>query len=355
MGVAVMRAVRPIVIGHRGASGYAPEHTLASYFIAIEQGADYIEPDLVMTRDGVLVARHENEIGGTTDVGARARFAGRRTTKIIDGASITGWFTEDFTLQELKSLRARERIPELRPANTRLDGTLEIPTLEEILTLAREVQEGRRVRARALGLPMPAPIGVYPETKHPSYFAGLGLPMEEPLVSALERHGYGGAAGGAFLQSFETGNLRVLHRLTKLPLVQLIEATGAPYDWVAGGEARTYADLLTPRGLEEIAGYASCIGPAKSLVIARAADGRLTAPASLVADAHAAGLSVHPWTFRAESVFLPAGLDLQGELREFLTAGIDGFFTDQPDVGVLARDAYVASGVSRSTAVDPAS
>jgi glycerophosphoryl diester phosphodiesterase len=344
MEVAPVSAAHPIVIGHRGASGYAPEHTLASYFIAIEQGADYIEPDLVMTRDGVLVARHENEIGGTTDVATHARFADRRTSKVIDGVSITGWFTEDFTLQELKSLRARERIPELRPANTRLDGTLEIPTLEEILALAREVQERRRLRARALGLPAPAPIGVYPETKHPSYFAGLGLSMEEPLVAALERYGYRGPRGGAFLQSFETGNLRMLHRLTKLPLVQLIEAAGAPYDCIARGEARTYADLLSPRGLEEIAGYASCIGPAKSLVIPRDGDGRLMTPTPLVRDAHAAGLSVHPWTFRAESAFLPAGMDLQGELRAFLTAGIDGFFTDQPDAGRRARDAFGASG-----------
>ncbi|MBW4052194.1 MAG: glycerophosphodiester phosphodiesterase [Proteobacteria bacterium] len=345
MPVEPMSAVgRPIVIGHRGASGYAPEHTLASYFIAIEQGADYIEPDLVMTRDGVLVARHENEIGGTTDVAARAQFAGRRTTKAIDGVSVTGWFTEDFTLQELKSLRARERIPELRPANTRLDGTLEIPTLEEILALAREGRERRGERARALGLPPPAPIGVYPETKHPSHFAALGLAMEEPLVAALERYGYRGAAGCAYLQSFETGNLRRLRRLTELPLVQLIEAAGAPYDCIARGEARTYADLVTPRGLEEIARYASCIGPAKSLVIPREADGRSMGATSLVADAHAAGLKVHPWTFRAERAFLPAGVDLESELREFLTAGIDGFFTDQPDVGARARDAYLMRG-----------
>ncbi len=335
---------RPIVIAHRGASGYAPEHTLASYFIAIEQGADYIEPDLVMTRDGVLVARHENEIGGTTDVAARREFAGRRTTKVIDGASITGWFTEDFTLEELKSLRARERIPELRPANTRLDGTLEIPTLEEILALARGVEEKRRVRARESGQPPPAPIGVYPETKHPSYFAALGLAMEERLVAALERYGYRGPDGRAFLQSFETGNLRVLRRLTQLPLVQLIEAAGAPYDLVAGGDSRTYADLVTPKGLEEIATYASCIGPAKSLIIPRDGDGRLTRPTALVADAHAVGLKLHPWTFRAESAFLPAGLDLEAELREFLAVGIDGFFADQPDVGVRARDAYVVSG-----------
>jgi glycerophosphoryl diester phosphodiesterase len=332
---------QPIVIAHRGASGYAPEHTLASYFIAIGQGADYIEPDLVMTRDGVMVARHENEISGTTDVAARSQFAARRTTKVVDGASVTGWFTEDFLLEELKTLRARERIPELRPGNTRLDGRLEIPTFEEILALARGVEAGRRVRARELGAAPPEPIGVYPETKHPSYFAALGLAMEERLVATLERYGYRGPDGRAFLQSFETGNLKVLRSLTRLPLVQLIEATGAPYDLAQSGDARTYADLVTPRGLEGIAGYAACIGPAKSMIIPRDADGKLGRPTPLVADAHAAGLGVHPWTFRAESAFLPAGMDLEGELREFLAAGIDGFFTDQADVGVYARDAYV--------------
>jgi len=335
---------QPIVIAHRGASGYAPEHTLVSYFIAIEQGADYIEPDLVMTRDGVMVARHENEIGGTTDVAERAQFAGRRTTKVVDGAAVTGWFTEDFLLEELKTLRTRERIPELRPANTRLDGRLEIPTLDEILALARGVEERRRVRARELGLPPPAPIGVYPETKHPSYFAALGLAMEERLVATLERHGYRGTEGRAFLQSFETGNLRMLRGLTQLPLVQLIEASGAPYDLASGGDPRTYADLVTPRGLGEIAGYASCIGPSKSLIIPRGGDGRLARPTSLVADAHVAGLAVHPWTFRAEGAFLPAGVDLEGELREFLAVGIDGFFTDQADIGVRARDAFVTPG-----------
>ncbi len=340
----------PIVIAHRGASGYAPEHTLASYFIAIQQGADYIEPDLVVTRDGVLVARHENEIGGTTDVVGRSEFADRRTTKAIDGVSVTGWFTEDFTLEELKSLRARERIPDLRPGNTRLDGRLEIPTLEEILALVRGVEEQRAVRARGLGLAPPEPIGVYPETKHPSYFAGIGLAMEERLVGTLERYGYRGPDGGAFLQSFETGNLQVLHRLTKLPLVQLIEATGAPYDLVAKEDPRTYADLAARAGLEEIAAYAAGIGPAKSLVIPRDGEGRLTRPTPLIADAHAAGLKVHPWTFRAESGFLPAGVDLEGELREFLAAGIDGFFTDQPDVGVSERDAHLVSGSSERSA-----
>lgn len=334
----------PIVIAHRGASGYAPEHTLASYFIAIEQGCDYIEPDLVVTRDGVLVARHENEIGGTTDVAQRSEFAGRRKTKIIDGAAVSGWFTEDFLLEELKTLRARERIPELRPGNTRLDGRLEIPTLEEILALVRGVEERRRVRARELGLPLPVPIGVYPETKHPSYFAGLGLAMEERLVEALERYGYRGRDGRAFLQSFETGNLRQLSSLTQLPLVQLIEATGAPYDLVQRGDARTYADLVSPKGLEGIADYAQCIGPAKSLVIPRNGAGKLLKPTSLVADCHAVGLGVHPWTFRAEGEFLPVGLDLEGELGEFLAVGIDGFFCDQPDVGVRAREAKRVPG-----------
>ena len=330
----------PIVIAHRGASGYAPEHTLVSYFIAMQQGADYIEPDLVVTRDGVLVARHENEISGTTDVSAHPEFAGRRSEKVIDGARVTGWFTEDFLLAELKTLRARERIPAQRPANTRLDGRLEIPTLEEILALVRGVGEQRQARARELGLPAPQPIGVYPETKHPSYFAGLGLAMEERLVEALERYGYRGRGGRAFLQSFETGNLRLLSRLTQLPLVQLIEAAGAPYDLLRSGAPKTYADLVTPRGLEEIAGYAAAIGPAKSLIIPRDAAGKLTAPTSLVEDCHARSLEVHPWTFRAESEFLPAGLDMGGELREFLSVGIDGFFADQPDVGVRARDAF---------------
>jgi len=339
---------QPIVIAHRGASGYAPEHTLVSYFIAMQQGADYIEPDLVVTRDGVLIARHENEIGGTTDVAAHAEFAGRRTEKVIDGVRVDGWFTEDFLLEELKTLRARERIPRLRPANTRLDGGLEIPTLEEILALVRGVEGQRQVRARELGSPPPRPIGVYPETKHPSYFAGLGLGMEEGLVGTLEHYGYRGRGGRAFLQSFETGNLAALSRLTELPLVQLIEAAGAPYDLAQSGDPRTYADLLTPKGLEEIAGYAAAIGPAKSLVIPRDAAGRLTRPTTLVADCHARGLQVHPWTFRAEREFLPAELDLAGELREFLAAGIDGFFADQPDVGVWVRDAFTIGAPERS-------
>lgn len=338
----------PIVIGHRGACGYVPEHTLTSYFIAMQDGVDFVEPDLVMTKDAVLIARHENEIGTTTDVARHPEFAARRTTKVIDGTAVSGWFTEDFTLAELKRLRARERIPDIRPANTRFDGQFQIPTFEEILALVQAVQQQRVTLAQQLGRPAPLPIGVYPETKHPSYFQGLGLAMEEKLVATLERHSYQGCEGRAYLQSFEVANLKVLSKLTQLPLVQLIESSGAPYDFLAKGDRRTYADLITPRGLEEIAGYAQAIGPAKSLIIPRTASDSLAVPTSLVADAHAQGIHVHAWTFRAENSFLPSNLrvgadphtfgNLDAELRAFLAAGIDGFFTDHADLGVRARD-----------------
>jgi glycerophosphoryl diester phosphodiesterase len=347
-----MGASAPIVIGHRGASGYLPEHTLASYFLAILHGADFIEPDLVMTADGVLVARHENEIGGTTDVASHPEFAARRTTRRVDGNEVSGWFTEDFTLRELKTLRARERIAQLRPANARFDGQLEIPTLEEILTLARGADAQRSLRARLLGAPPPPLIGVYPETKHPSYFAARGLAMERPLVATLGRHGYRSRDAPVWLQSFEVGNLRALAAMTELPRVQLLEARGAPWDLMSAGDPRGYADLITPGGLAGIAEYAQAIGPDKSLVIPRGPDGRLAAPTALVRDAHAVGLKVHPWTFRAENAFLPAGCrtgadqtalgDLGCELLEYLGTGIDGFFTDQPDLGVRARARFLA-------------
>jgi glycerophosphoryl diester phosphodiesterase len=343
----------PIVIGHRGASGDAPEHTLASYFLAMQYGADFVEPDLVMTRDGVLIARHENEISGTTDVAAHPQFRSRHGTRRIDGVAVEGWFTEDFTLAELKTLRARERIPQLRPANTRFDGKFEIPTLEEIIVLVQGVEAQRTLRARQLGLPAPARIGIYPETKHPSYFASCRLAMEQVLVATLERYGYAGSAAPIWLQSFEVGNLKALSRMTQLPRVQLIEADGAPFDLKAGGDARGYADLITPRGLAEIATYAQAIGPNKSLIIPRGADEQLLAASALVRDAHAQALKVHPWTFRAENAFLPAALrssavptergDLAGELGAFLRLGIDGFFTDQPDLGVAARTAFLAA------------
>jgi glycerophosphoryl diester phosphodiesterase len=341
----------PLVIGHRGASGYVPEHTLTSYFIAIQDGADYVEPDLVMTKDGVLVARHENEIGGTTNVADHPEFASRHATKVIDGTSLTGWFTEDFTLSELKTLRARERIPDIRPGNTRFDGQFEIPTFEEILALVRGVEEQRDTRARQLGKLGPRRIGVYPETKHPTYFTGIGLPMEQLLVRTLERYGYTGRHGLAYIQSFEVGNLKALSRMTQLPLVQLIEAGGAPYDFVAARDVRGYADLITPAGLAEIATYAQAIGPSKLLIIPRTADAKLSEPTALVANAHAQGLLVHAWTFRADNAFLPADLvrgtapgalgNLGAELLAYLGTGMDGFFTDQADLGRKARAAFL--------------
>src|ERR1700761_7507511 len=325
----------PIVIGHRGASGYVPEHTLTSYFIAMQDGADYVEPDLVMTKDGVLVARHENEIGGTTNVAEHPEFASRHTTKVIDGTSVTGWFTEDFTLAELKTLRARERIPEIRPANSRFDGQFEVPTFEEILALVDGVQKQREMHAKQLGRPAPKRIGVYPETKHPTYFQNLGLPMEELLVKTLHHHGYKGREGLAIIQCFEVANLKQMRRMTELPIVQLMEAEGGPFDFVAKGVKRTYHEMTTPSGLAEVATYATAIGPHKLQVIPLTADGNLAAPAPLIRDAHAAGLKVHAYTFRAENQFLPKEFrsdadphhlgDLQGELQVYLDAGLDGF------------------------------
>jgi glycerophosphoryl diester phosphodiesterase len=347
------RALVPIIIGHRGASGYVPEHTLASYFLAIQQGADFVEPDLVSTRDGVLVARHENEIGGTTDVASHPEYAERRITKVIDGVSCEGWFTEDFTLVELKTLRARERIPALRPANARFDGQFEIPTLDEILDLVHGADVVRAHSARARHEPSPRRIGVYPETKHPSYFSGIGLGLEEPLLATLDRHGYAGREAPVFIQSFETKNLRTLRSLTELPLVQLVAATGAPFDWVIAGDTRTYAGMVTRRGLAQISDYADAIGVEKTLVIPRTAAGMLGSPTVLLDDAHAEGLLVHAWTFRAENHFLPvplrsgadpAGLgDLAAELTAYLLAGLDGVFIDQPALGVRTRDAVLAS------------
>ena len=343
---------QPIVIGHRGASGYAPEHTLVAYFMAIEQGADYIEPDLVMTKDGVLVARHENEISGTTDVASRSEFADRRTTKTIDDTEVTGWFTEDFTLAELKTLRAKERLPELRPANARFDGMFAVPTLEDVLALVQKVNDQRRQTATAEERRHLKPIGVYPETKHPTYFAGIGLPMEEALVALLEQYGYRGSDAPVFIQSFEVANLKQLARITDLRLVQLLNESGQPHDFVVAGDPQTYADLAQPAGLAEVATYASGIGVPKSLLIPLTPDGALGTPTTLVDDAHANGLIVHSFTFRAENYFLPTDFqsstdpaavgDLSGEVQRFLELGIDGFFTDHPDIGVRARDAFMS-------------
>jgi len=302
-----------VVIAHRGASGERPEHTLESYRLAIEEGADYIEPDLVMTRDGVLIARHENEISGTTDVAQHPGFAARRRTQIIDGESFTGWFTEDFTLSEIKTLRARERLAELRPQNRRFDGHFAVPTFDEIMQLVMSAnrQPGRN-----------RPIGVYPETKHPAHFAAVGLPQELRLLDTLQRYQYAKAGSPVFIQSFDPRNLQQLRRMTQLPLVQLLEHEL--------GE------------LQRVAMYADAIGIAKALATQEA-----------IRAAHAARLRVHVWTFRAENEFLPQDLrigtepaghgNLETEIRRYLEAGIDGFFVDFPAVGVRVRDAYISA------------
>ena len=341
---------RPFVIAHRGASGYVPEHTLAGYFIAIQQGADYVEPDLVISRDGALLARHENEIGGTTDVASHPEFAARKVTKKIDGESVTGWFTEDFTLAELKTLRARERLPELRKANARYDGEFSIPTFDEVLDLVSAADAQRAAIARAAGLPPPPRIGVYPETKHPSYFASLGLHFDQQMLEALNRHGYSKRNDPICLQSFEVANLKALRRRTDLPLVQLVAPTGQPFDFTLAGDKRTYLDLLTDAGLAEIATYADAIGPHKWMVVQFGPEGRKDT--GLARRARAAGLGIHVWTLRAENEFLPPELrssgdaaahgDLNAEIRALLDAGITGFFSDQPDLAVRARDEWWA-------------
>jgi glycerophosphoryl diester phosphodiesterase len=303
-----------LVIAHRGASGERPEHTIESYRLAIEEGADYIEPDLVMTRDGVLIARHENEIGGTTDVAQHPEFAARRRTQVIDGETMTGWFTEDFTVAEIKTLRARERLPELRPRNSAFDGRFMVPTFDEIMQLATDTDRRRGGSLR---------IGVYPETKHPAHFAGIGLPLEQAVLDTLQRYDYAADGSPVFIQSFDPRNLRQLRGMTPLPLVQLLE--------------HELGDL------GEIAKYADGIGIAKAL-----------ASAAGVRAAHALNLKVHVWTFRAENEFLPDDLkaggspaahgDLDAEIQRFLSRGIDGFFVDFPAVGVRVRNAYI-SGV----------
>lgn len=319
----------PIIIAHRGASAERPEHTLAAYERAIEQGADFIEPDLVPTKDHQLVARHENEIGGTTDVASHPEFADRKKTKTIDGEQVTGWFTEDFTLAELKTLRARERLPQLRPDNAAFDGQFEIPTLAEIIALAKSAS-ARTGRT----------IGIYPETKHPSYFRGLGLPIEPVLLAQLKAAGWTDASAPVFIQSFEVDNLKALKQQTGVRLIQLMSAKGQSAD------GHDYAAMATADGLKAVARYAFGIGPEKIMVIPRDSFGRLGTPTTLVADAHAAGLEVHPWTFRPENYFLPlelkSGFDprspgnIDAEIRAYLATGIDGLFSDSTAAAVAA-------------------
>jgi len=325
----------PIVIGHRGASAYRPEHTLAAYQLAIDMGADYIEPDLVSTKNGVLVARHENEISGTTDVAQHPEFADRRKTKTIDGREVTGWWTEDFTLAELRTLRAIERLPNERPANTAFNGLYQVPTLQEVIDLAKRHD-----------------VGIYPETKHPTYFDSIGLSLEEPLVATLLRNGYKGRRAPVIIQSFEVSNLKQLDRMTNVRLAQLADATGKPYDFVVSGDPRTYADMVKPRGLREIARYADGVGLNKNLIVPRDADQRLLEPTTVVRDAHRAGLDVHAWTFRPENTFLPLDFregdpaspeylrargNAPGELALFYRLRVDGVFADNPDTAVAVR------------------
>jgi glycerophosphoryl diester phosphodiesterase len=345
----------PLVIGHRGASGLRPEHTLASYGLAIELGADFIEPDLVSTKDGVLIARHEVNIKETTDVADRSEFANRFTTKTIDGVVETGWFADDFTLAEIKTLKAKER---LAFRDQSFNGQFEIPTLQEIIDLVKrtEADTGRK-------------IGIYPETKHPTYHASVGLSLEQPLVDLLKQNNFTDPSR-VFIQSFEVGNLKKLNQLIDVPLIQLLDAEdialdgkiveSKPYDFVVSGDSRTYGDLRTPDGLNEISRYADGIGPWKRQIVSvkgtdangdgkaddvngdgvvNDADKTLTAATSLVKDAHAANLLVHPYTFRNEERYLAADYkgDPELEYRQFIQLGVDGYFTDFSGTGVKVR------------------
>ncbi|WP_371648309.1 glycerophosphodiester phosphodiesterase [Streptomyces mirabilis] len=333
---------KPTVIGHRGASGYRPEHTFGSYQLALDLGADVVEAgDLVPTKDGHLVCRHEPEIGGTTDVSAHPEFADRKTTKTLDGIPTTGWFTEDFTLAELKTLRAVERIPANRPHNTLYNGRWEIPTFEEVLHWQ---DEQTRKRGKQ--------VWIYPETKHPTYFRALGLGLEERLATVLRKHGKDKKNSPVIIQSFEPTSIQRLDQLVDNPLVVLLSAANTrPWDFATTGDPRTVADLVKPEGLKWIASYAQGIGPTLDLVIPKDANGALTTPTTLVADAHRAGLILHPYTMRNENTFLPANFrrgtdpnaygDAFGAFRTYFATGIDGVFSDNADTALLAREDFV--------------
>ena len=341
-GVSAVPPVREILVfGHRGASALRPEHTLASYAKAIADGADYIEPDLCVTRDGVLIARHENDISATTDIAQRAEFAGRRTVKIVDGQRVEGWFTEDFTLAELKTLRAIERLPQFRPHNAAMNGQFDVPTWEEIIdfTAAESAARGRMV-------------GLVPELKHSTYFAGVGLPLEDRFLTTLAAHDYVRRCP-LEIQSFEIANLKYLRaKLGRPPhtrLMQLVEpGPGKPADVVKAGNGPSYAEMITPAGLAEVAAYADVIAPPTRAIIPLGPDKKLAAPTSLVADAHKVGLLVHIWTFRPENYFLAADFqDANGpaarneagsiaEMQAYIRTGIDGFFSDDPGLGKRA-------------------
>jgi glycerophosphoryl diester phosphodiesterase len=326
------------VFGHRGASALRPEHTLASYAKAIADGADYIEPDLCCTKDGVLIARHENNIAATTDVASRSEFAGRKTEKQVDGQKMTGWFVEDFTIAELKQLRAIERLPQLRPQNAAMNGQFDVPTWQEIIdfTAAEAATRGRT-------------IGLVPELKHSTYFRSIGLPLEDRFLMSLAQHDYVRRAP-LEIQSFEIANLRYLRaklgRPANMRLMQLVEpSAGKPADVAVAGAGPSYAEMVTPTGLAEVARYADVIAPPVRAIIPLGPDGRLARATDLVEHAHKAGLLVHIWTFRPENYFLAADFkDANGEaarneagsiaeMRAYIATGIDGFFTDDPGLG----------------------
>ncbi|MCE6001906.1 glycerophosphodiester phosphodiesterase [Acinetobacter pittii] len=331
-----------LVVGHRGASALRPEHTLASYQKAIDDGADFIEPDLVSTKDSVLVTRHENEIGGTTNVSTLSQFADRKTTKNIDGKDLTGWFTEDFTLSELQQLKARERIPEFRPANTAYNDLYPVPTLEQVIELA----EANYKKTGKI-------IGLYIETKHPTYFKKQKLAMEDTLLKTLAKYEYTRDIAPVYLQSFEVSNLKYLkdqldlHKTIKnAQIIQLYDAkTSQPADFVESGETKTYAYLATAQGLKDVAKYANGVGPSKGYILNFNDNGSVQTT-SFITDAHTAGLKVHPYTFRPENNYLPTHLKCSqdkpaercpsGALKEFeayFKAGVDGVFTDDPALG----------------------
>ncbi|KQO25958.1 glycerophosphodiester phosphodiesterase [Acidovorax sp. Leaf76] len=352
---------RPLVIGHRGAAGYLPDHTLEGYKRAIEMGADFIEPDLVATKDGVLVARHEPNITGTTDVSTRAEFANRKTKKMVDGVQEEGWFVSDFTLAEIKTLRA---IQPLSDRDQSFNGKFQIPTLEEVLDLAKN--EGTKAGRT---------VGVYPETKHPTYHVNLGLPLEDRLLAILAKYGYTTKASPVIVQSFEVSNLKYLRTKTQIRLVQLVDANDVnadgsmdltapydkPYDFAVAGDKRTFASLLTADGLKEVKTYADGIGPWKPYLIPSKQvdankDGKpddlngdgviderdrvMMAPTDVVKNAHAVGLMVHPYTFRSEAKRLASDFkgDPKAEYKLFYNLGVDGVFSDFPDVAKAARD-----------------
>ena len=339
----------PLVIGHRGASGYLPEHTLQSYALAIKLGADYVEPDLVATKDGHLIARHEPDITNTTDVAQHPEFADRRRTAIIDGAEYEGWFASDFTLAEIKTLRAVQTFPE-RPQ--RFNGRFKTPTLQEVIDLVK--RESRKRDRR---------IGIYPETKHPTYHKDLGLPLEPRLVKILKRAGWDDRRDPVFIQSFEQSNLKRLNRMIGVRLVQLVDANDVnpdgtldytapydrPYDWTVSGdpelESRTFGFFATDEGLEEISTYADGIGPWKRYIVSTLGTGpdssrTLAPPTDLIDRAHAHGLLIHTWTFRNEQSRLVS--DYEGnpinEYLQFYELGIDGVFSDFPDTAFTARE-----------------